>query len=295
MKRPSISIVGPGKVGTALARLAAAAGYSVNAIGGRDATQASAAATSVGDQTQALSVEEAAAASELVILAVLDSAIEEVALGLARAGSMQDGSVLVHCSGALTSELLAPVKANASVSVASFHPLQTFPTIESAMTSLPGSHCFLEGDDRALVMLEAFGAALGTQCVRIETAGKVLYHAGAVLACNYLCGLIDAALGANEAAGIGRGTAMTALRPLIETTLANIANLGPAAALTGPIQRGDAQTVALHMRALEDAAPNLAHLYQTLGESTLSLAEGKASFDEATRAALRRALALDPS
>jgi predicted short-subunit dehydrogenase-like oxidoreductase (DUF2520 family) len=293
MKRPSISMIGPGKVGTALARLAAAEGYTINAIGGRDAAQAKAAAILVGEQTRALSIEEAAAASEVVILAVSDSAIEEVALDLARGGSMQDGSMLVHCSGALTSELLFPVKVNASVSVASFHPLQTFPTLESAMTSLPGSHCFLEGDDRALEMLEVFGAALGTQCVRIETDAKVLYHAGAVLACNYLCSLIDAALGANEAAGIGRGTAMMALRPLIETTLSNIVNLGPAAALTGPIQRGDAQTVDLHMRTLEDAAPNLARLYQALGESTLSLAEGKASFNEATRTGLRRALALD--
>lgn len=290
MTRPSISIIGPGKVGTALAKLAFAAGYCVGAMGGRVASRVAEAAATVGGQTQALSIAEAAAASELVFLTVSDSAIESVAGELARTGSMKDGSVLVHCSGALTSERLAPVQSNPSVAVASFHPLQTFPTVESALASLPGSHCFLEGDARAIEMLEDFGAALGTHCVRIETHAKVLYHAGAVFACNYLCSLIDVALSANEAAGIDRGVAMTALRPLIETTLDNIARLGPEAALTGPIQRGDSRTVEMHVRALAQVNPQFEQLYRVLGARTLELAERSNPTDEATLAAMRRVL-----
>ena len=290
MTLPSVSVVGPGKLGVALAKLAASAGYRVNAIGGRNASRVGAAAASIGGEVQALSVPEAAAASDLVFLTVSDAAIEEVAAELSRAGSMRDGSVLAHCSGALTSELLASVKVNPKVSVASFHPLQTFPTVEMAVANLAGSHCFLEGDAPALEVLAAFGAALGTQCVRIETRAKVLYHAGAVISCAYLCSLIDAALAANEAAGIERGSAMKALLPLIESTLSGIATMGPEAALTGPIQRGDAKTVEMHVRALGTVSPQLQHLYRVMGSQTLALAARSKPFDEATLAALHRVL-----
>ena len=276
--RPSIAIIGPGKVGVALAKLACAKGYRVTAVGGRDPLKVRAAADEIGPETQALTSVEAAGAVDLVFLTVSDAAIQAVAEELAAAKALSAGSVLVHCSGALTSEILAPVKGSAEFAVASFHPLQTFPSVERAETDLPGSHCFLEGDARALDVLERFGADLGIHCVRIETEAKVLYHAGAVIACNYLCTLMDAALCSSEAAGIERATAWPAFEPLIRSTLENIGRLGPAAALTGPIQRGERDTVAMHLRALEEAAPELGALYRVLGLRTLDLAlQGRAT------------------
>lgn len=272
MKRPSISILGPGKVGVALAKLARSVGYEVAAVGARNLGEARAAAGQLGPETLALDMARAASTAELIFLTVSDSAIEGVAKELAAAAAIKDGSVLVHCSGALTSEILAPVRENNQVALASFHPLQTFPTVESAEANLPGSFCFLEGEDHALEMLEVFGAEIGAHCTRIETQAKPLYHAGAVIACNYLCTLMEAALSATEAAGIERTTAWPALQPLILSTLANIGHLGPAAALTGPIARGDDKTVALHLRALTSTPPELQSLYRSLGVATLDLA-----------------------
>ncbi len=290
MLRPTISVIGPGKVGIALARLASSAGYRVVALAGRDLPRTEAAAAEISAETRALPPAEAARASELVFLTVSDSSIEGLARDLADAAALNDGSVLVHCSGSLTSEILAPAQRDRAVAVASFHPLQTFPSVEQAETSLPGSHCFLEGDPRALEVLEVFGAAIGTHCVRIETRAKVLYHSGAVIACNYFCALMDAALSATEAAGIDRRIAWPALQPLVQTTLDNITQLGSGAALTGPIQRGDAETVELQLRALGDSAPELRTLYQALGVWTLDLAKRTGSLDETSAEALRQVL-----
>lgn len=270
--RPPISIIGPGKVGVALAKLARSAGYRIAAVAGRDPGRTQQAAAEIGPETRALAPVEAASASELIFLTVSDAAIRSVAEQLASAGALKEDSVLVHCSGALTSEILAGLWGSRSIAVASFHPLQSFPTVERAEANLPGSHCFLEGDDRALDVLEAFGADIGTHCVRIETPSKALYHAGAVIACNYLCALMDTALEVTEAAGIERSIAWPALQPLIQSTLDNIGRLGPAGALTGPIQRGDGETVAVHLRALEKSAPDLRSLYCALGDRTLDLA-----------------------
>ncbi len=290
MKRPAISIIGPGKVGGALAELAISAGYRVVAVAGRDRARSEAAAARVGPDTRALSPVDAARAGELVFLSVTDASIENVARELGEAKALNHDSVLVHCSGALTSEVLAVAQRDRRVAVASFHPLQTFPTVEQAVASLPGSHCFLEGDSRALEVLETFGSAIGTHCVRIETRAKLLYHAGAVIACNYLCTLMDAALVATEAAGIERHTAWLALQPLVQATLENIAKLGPEAALTGPIQRGDPKTVELHLRALSASAPELMTLYRALGSRTLDLAKRSGGQDDASLAALREVL-----
>ncbi len=294
MTRPSISIIGPGKVGIALARLARSAGYRVVALAGRDLARTEAAAAEIDPEICALGPTEAARACELLFLTVPDSSIAGVARQLLDAAALKEDSVLVHCSGALTSEVLANAQRdreqNQQVAVASFHPLQTFPTVHSAESNLPGSHCFLEGDERALEVLEAFGAAIGTHCVRIETRAKVLYHAGAVIACNYLCALMDAALTATDAAAIDRRTARSALRPLVEATLDNIAKLGPEAALTGPIQRGDHETVSMHLRALGEAVPELKTLYQELGCWTLDLATRSGQPDRGSIETLRRAL-----
>lgn len=290
MKRPAISLIGPGKVGTALGGLARAAGYRVVAFGGRDVSRAEIAARSIGVDTQACSIVEAAGAGDLVFLTVSDAAIESTAQRIIDAGALRGDAVLVHCSGALTSEVLCGARSVGNVAVASFHPLQTFPTVASARADLPGSQAFLEGDSRALESLERFGEAIGVHCVRIETRAKVLYHAGAVIACNYASVLMDAALTSMEAAGIPRDTAWPALAPLVRATLVNVAELGPAAALTGPIQRGDARTVALHVRALSEQAPSLVPLYRTMGDWAVGLAQRSGSLDAEAAQIVREAL-----
>jgi predicted short-subunit dehydrogenase-like oxidoreductase (DUF2520 family) len=290
-ERPSIAIIGVGKVGTALGALAVRAGYRVAAVAGRSRHQAAERATRIGAQVPVLSPSEAARRAELVLLTVPDDAIEASCGELLSERALSRGTVLAHCSGALSSECLAPARRELGCRIASFHPLQSFPTVEAALASLPGSYCFEEGDEAALAALDELGAAIGVHCVRIDTEHKALYHAAAVMACNYLTGLLDAALALASTARIDRWTAWKALEPLIRATVDNIAELGTETALTGPIARGDRSTVTSHLAALERSAPQLSDLYCALGSWTVGLALRKGSIRDGDARALLQALA----
>ena len=293
-ERPSIAIVGTGKVGTAIGVLAARAGYRVTAIADRDRRRAEQAAGRIGAATPVLTPREAAGRAGLVLLTVPDDAIDTSCRELATARAFARGSLVAHCSGALSSECLDPARREIGCHVASFHPLQSFPTVEAAIASLPGSYCFDEGDEAALAALEDLGAAIGAHCVRIDTQHKALYHAAAVMACNYLTGLLDAALTLATTARIERRTAWQALAPLIRATVENISKLGTEAALTGPIARGDGKTVTTHLAALDENARELSGLYRALGSWTVGLALRKGSIEEADARSLLEALADPP-
>jgi len=290
---PSIAIIGAGKVGTALGALAVRAGYQVAAIADRDRHRAEQAAGRIGAGVQVLTPREAAGRARLVLLTVPDDAIETSCRELVAARAFARGTLVAHCSGALSSECLGPARRALGCHVASFHPLQSFPTIEAALTSLPGSYCFDEGDEAALAVLEDLGAAIGAHCVRIDTQHKSLYHAAAVMACNYLTGLMDAALTLATTARIERRTAWHALEPLIRATVENISKLGTEAALTGPIARGDRSTVTAHLAALDRSARELSDLYRALGSWTVGLALRKGSIEETAARNLLEALAAD--
>lgn len=292
-ERPSIAIVGTGKVGTAIGVLAARAGYRVTAVADRDRRRAEQAAGRIGAGVPVLTPREAAGRSGLVLLTVPDDAIETSCRELATARAFARGGLVAHCSGALSSECLDPARREIGCHVASFHPLQSFPTVEAAIASLPGSYCFDEGDEAALAALEDLGAAIGAHCVRIDTQHKALYHAAAVMACNYLTGLLDAALTLATTARIERRTAWQALEPLIRATVENISKLGTEAALTGPIARGDRSTVTTHLAALDQSARELSDLYRALGSWTVGVALRRGSIDESTARALLEALAGD--
>ncbi len=127
--------------------------------------------------------------------------------------------------------------------------------------------------------------------MRIDTEHKALYHAAAVMACNYLTGLLDAALNLAANAGIERRTAWQALEPLIRATVDNISALGTETALTGPIARGDHRTVKTHLSVLDRGARELSDLYRVLGSWTVDLAQRKGSIEETAARTLLETLA----
>ena len=108
---------------------------------------------------------------------------------------------MAHCSGALDSGVLASARAR-GCAVGSMHPLQTFPTVRPRIDALPGAYCFIEGDPPAVAALERLAADVGAHPVPIASAAKPLYHAAAVVACNYLTALLDAAGALCRQAGI---------------------------------------------------------------------------------------------
>jgi predicted short-subunit dehydrogenase-like oxidoreductase (DUF2520 family) len=226
-------------------------------------------------------------AADVVVLAVGDEALGPLVAGLAGAGALRSGQAVLHLSGARTSEALAPLAA-LGVVVGSMHPLMTVSAEpERAAKHFRGATFAVEGDFEAVRVADGLVRALGGVPVMIAPEAKALYHAGAVFAANYLVTALATAERLLEQAGLPRGTAREALAPLARATLENVAALGPEAALTGPVARGDAETVRRHRAALgaEDR-----RLYDALARATLALAKTK-GLSPAAEAALLAALA----
>ena len=167
---------------------------------------------------------------------------------------------------------------------------QTFPTVEAAVASLPGTTCFCEGDGLAVEVLEQLAEAIGAKAVRIGASGKSLYHAAPVVASNYLVSLLAAAAALAEAAGVARPTWAAAVEPLLLATVENVSRLGPAAALTGPIARGDVATVARHVEAMAAMPAPLRELYASAGRYTIELARRKGTLGAADAKAIGEVL-----
>ena len=287
---PDIAIIGPGKVGTAIGVLAARAGWRVVALAGRRAKRAELAAERIGGPVRVCTPEEAAGAANLVLLTVSDEAIEELCGELAKGGHFRADATVAHCSGAMSSESLAPARTFTRCRVGSLHPLQTFPTVERSLHDFAGTYCFIEGDAGAVSVLEQLARAIRGRPVRVDSAGKALYHAAAAMACNHLAGLVDAALRMCEQAGIPNETARDALGPLVRATAENVVSLGPQEALTGPIARGDVGTIERHLQAMAATSPEIACLYRAAARWTVDLARRKGTIDDAAADALRECL-----
>jgi predicted short-subunit dehydrogenase-like oxidoreductase (DUF2520 family) len=220
----------------------------------------------------------------LVLIAVPDDAIDGVAADLARGRAVSERHVVLHLSGLLDRDALRPL-ADSGAALGSFHPLQSIADPMTAGARLRGAFAGLEGDHRALEAGEGLAGVLGMHPVRLAPGAKAAYHAGAVIASNYVVVLASLAEGLARRAGIPPAEARALYLPLMQGTVANLA-LGPASALTGPVRRGDAATVSRHLAAL---APEDRALYRALGLVALGLAR-EAGLGEAAAAAVERAL-----
>lgn len=208
--------------------------------------------------------------SRHVLIAVSDDAIPSVAADLAARG-LRD-AVVLHTSGAAGPDALETLR-EAGNAVGVLHPLQTVPSAERGIETLPGATYAFAGDAPAVEWARSLIARLGGTPLAIDPRRWQHYHAAAVLASNYQATLIDAALELMGLAGVERGAALDALAPIVRASTENILAQGPENALTGPIRRGDAGTVRRHMSSLETAAPATRALYIAAGMRTIMLAK----------------------
>ncbi len=277
MKR--IAIIGAGNVGKVMGVALKQKGYPLVAAFCRTAL-------SRGTAEQVLQcpvyedMAQTAAKGDIVFITTPDQVIEEVCTKIAAAGGFCPGQVVLHTSGAHSSMILAAAQEQGA-HILSFHPLQTFPGLEVGLQSLPGTFFTVEGDEAGLNPATELISAMGGKIISIPTEMKPLYHAAACIACNYLVSLFDMALKMYEMMDIPREKAMEALSPLIQGTMRNVASLGPQQALTGPIARGDAATIASHLEKMEQHCPELISNYQGLGHYTVKLALLKGTLGEA--------------
>lgn len=266
----TLNIVGAGHVGRALGRLFAAHGtFAIQDVLTRSHASAREAVAFVG-AGRAVHEPGALRPAQVWMLAVGDDQIGEVSAALAQAG-LVDGAIVFHCSGAKSSaELQAAAALKASV-----HPVRSFADPAAVASAFAGTFCGIEGQPEALAVLGPAFEAIGARLVPIDAAAKTVYHAASVFASNYLTTVLDAALRAYEAAGIPPEVARELARPLASETLANVLRMGPAAALSGPIARGDEATVARQQTAVAGWDAPTGILYDALAEATRDLARRK--------------------
>jgi predicted short-subunit dehydrogenase-like oxidoreductase (DUF2520 family) len=219
--------------------------------------------------------------SDTVFITVPDSAIRTVACDIAQSSGISglSGKVFLHCSGALSSEVLENIR-NEGGWTGSLHPIQTFPDRKTSWKNFFGIYFGFEGSIEAEAASKEIAELLDGTILRVDESSKSLYHAAACVLSNYMVTLSHTAARMLERAGIDRETGFRAFAPLLHGTLENINKLGSIEALTGPISRGDSGTIAVHLEALERQLPDETELYKSLGRATVLLALEKGTIDE---------------
>ena len=244
---PTLAIIGAGRAGSALAIAAHDAGYRVAAVASRRGEIAARLADTVGARAVATPL-EAVIAADLTLLAVPDGAIATVADAIATSGVSLRGRGVVHLGARFSREIIGSLRA-AGAEVGVLHPLQALAGPDSA-SLLEGASFRVDASDPLRQWLLALVAALRATPIDIDPANAALYHAAAVLAGNAPLALLAEATRLLEAAGVGAEQAHDALAALLEGAAHNARRAGPAAALTGPVARGDAAAIAAHLDAL---------------------------------------------
>jgi predicted short-subunit dehydrogenase-like oxidoreductase (DUF2520 family) len=286
------AIVGTGRVAQAFGRLLTDAGMPPVAVGGRTLAHAERAASFVSRHApvRAASIAEIPSLADHVLIAVSDAAIAEVADELARGG--MTGGVALHTSGARGPELLEPLAAR-GVSCGVIHPLQTIADPSRGVAALRGATFGVGGDTAAMEWARQLVDIAAGAPLRIRADAFASYHAGAVMAGNAVIAAIDAAVVMLGAAGVEERAALQAIRPLCLTSAQNALDLGPEAALTGPVQRGDADTIRAHVEVLASCPPYVADLYRASGHALVDIARRR-GLPESSARAVEEALDSEP-
>ncbi len=261
MAQQSVAILGAGRMGQGLAFALVQAGHRVSLVSRSSHPVVPPLRLHRGPRAESLQD------SAVVVLAVPDGAITALAAELAAEGGIEPHHVVLHLSGLRDRDALGPLAASGAA-LGSLHPLQTISDPGTAAARLAGAYAGIEGDGRALTAAEGLAKSLGMVPVRIPAGAKPAYHVGAAFAANYTTALVAVAERLALAAGITPEVARLLYLPLIRGAAANL-EAGPAAALTGPVRRGDVETVEAHLAVL---GPEDRKLYLLLAREALRLA-----------------------
>jgi predicted short-subunit dehydrogenase-like oxidoreductase (DUF2520 family) len=281
-----ISFIGCGSVGRPLGRVLISAGIAIRGVCCRSPASSAAACRHLGSGVP-MDAAGAAAAAGTILIATPDRAITDA--DRAAAPGLGTGQVVLHLSGALSSSILS-LSRKAGAAVGSMHPLQSFADPQKAEGLVADSVFACEGDDDAVGQAVEIARRIGARPVPIPMASKPLYHAAAVSASNFLITILSLSVDLMEQTGMDRVTALDALMPLIGGTLQNARADGVPRALTGPVDRGDANTIAAHLEAIRRKCPDLEEKYVALTRMTIESALRKGSITEETAAGLSKRL-----
>ena len=245
MKRPSVAIVGAGRLGKALAQRLSQAQYVTQIV--------------------LRSKRPKTLRAEVIWFCVPDAKIASVANTFS--GIKWKGKYAFHSSGVLSSDALNSLR-NVGALVASIHPLMTF--VKGSVPELTGVSFAVEGDASAVRVARGIVRDLGGQAVGIKKQDKVAYHAFATMICPLLVSLLAVSEKAAGLAGMSAAESRRRMLPIIRQTLCNYEKRGPAGAFSGPIVRGDVETISAHVKALAKA-PAAKNAYAALARAALDL------------------------
>lgn len=278
-RQPTISIIGAGRLGTALALALDRRGYSIEAIMARRLAHARRAAATIDAHARALSATQldSLPSSNLIFITTPDDQIAHVAARLAasveKRKGLAQGRTAMHCSGALSSDVLSPLRAK-GFATGSMHPLVSISDASQGAESLRGAFYCIEGASAAVRIARAVVRDLGGESFSINSRDKALYHAAAVMASGHMVALFDIAVEMLKHCGLKEKRAHAVLLPLMESMLGNLSALDAAHALTGTFARADTATMLRHLDALTASSMDDAlGVYRLLGKRSLRLAK----------------------
>jgi predicted short-subunit dehydrogenase-like oxidoreductase (DUF2520 family) len=287
--RPKIAIIGPGVVGRSIGRLLHERRFPIAAVAGPSAAHVRDALEFIGAGRAARSPAVAAHSGDVVFLTVPDRMIRPVCEEIAAAKGFRTGAVVIHCSGVYDASILAAARERKTL-IAALHPLQSFASPEVAVKAMKGTCFTFDGDEEAAPVAGRIVEALGGRMLRLRPGNRALYHAASCVLSNYLVAVADLGMIMLVLSGMEKGEAARAARPLLAGTVENIGRVGVPAALTGPISRGDVETVARHLAALGRLPREIRRLYCSLGLYTVRVAQRKGTLNQADARSLVRLL-----
>ncbi len=289
--RISVTVIGAGRAGLGLARSLAGAGYALAAVVARRPASARLASRLLGAGTGTTHIDAAVARGTVILICVPDAEIAPIVSTLS--SRPLAGKIVLHTSGATGAELLAPLRGREGrgAAVGCLHPLYTFPDPLRARADLRGACFAVDGDPKALRVARSLARGLSATPLHVPGSARAIYHLIASLMANDLVALLDIGLDlAERRLGMTAARARAAFLPLVRAAVENVTRQGPRRALTGPIARGDAATLARHLEALAREEESIREIHRLLSSRCLEMAAASRRLDPERAGQLRRLL-----
>lgn len=270
-----INIIGAGRLGKTIGHLISSHKLaSIQGICNQSLDSAHDAIHFIGQGTAYETIGDLPSA-DITLITTTDETIENCALQLSQSTRLKKDSVIIHCSGIVPASILRPLEEQGCY-IGSIHPLRSFANPAASIAAYPDTYCAADGDPKALAIAVPLFEKIGSVVFTIDSDKKALYHTGAIMAANYLVALFHGAQQCFEKAGIEKEHCTPLITSLMTTVTDNLSHSNSAEkSLTGPIKRGDSETIQKHLDTLAESIPELVNVYKPLGQLTLELTSHK--------------------
>jgi predicted short-subunit dehydrogenase-like oxidoreductase (DUF2520 family) len=273
--------IGAGPVGVTMGRLFCEAGHKIVYFLSRDEKKRQKAKEFSHAIKTGHSFSEVTEDFDILFISTPDDTIAEIAERIAPQMKSGGNFYAGHFSGSIPFSVLQPLK-DKGCRIGSLHPLQTFASPEETINTFAGTYICVEGDKEAVNLFSELATEIDGKPFSISTDKKPLYHAAAVIACNYLVTLVNESQRLLQETGISQENAAKMLLPLIKATVKNIETAGIPNALTGPVARGDIATLLNHIENMKEKTPDFLTLYAILGLKTVEVSLAKKQIKDET-------------